>query len=178
MSRYGFDHVRATFGNGPTWKDAKPWLEPHDIYPYADNGWSTWSSRAIADETIEFLRDHTRGESGRVPFYINVWFKDVHVPLKPTDEMRKYFLHLDEKPQIHYAMVRYMDKHIGRILDTLDELELRDNTLVVFSSDNGAGRNRGGSNGSLREWKHYLYEGGIRVPADCSLAGTCARRRC
>jgi len=164
VSRYGFDHVRATFGNSPTWKDAKPWPEPHEIYPYADDGWTTWSSRAIADETIGFLRNHARGESGRTPFYVNVWFKDVHVPLKPTDEMRKQFSKLDEKPQIHYAMVRYMDKQIGRILDTLDELGLRDNTLVVFSSDNGAGRNRGGSNGPLREWKHYLYEGGIRVP--------------
>ena len=61
-------------------------------------------------------------------------------------------------------MVRYMDEQIGRVLDALDELGLSGNTLVLFSSDNGAGKGRGGSNGPLRGWKHTLYEGGIRVP--------------
>lgn len=164
VARYGFDHVRAMFGNSPTWKHAKTWPEPHDVYPYADEEWATYSSAAIADETIAFLDKHAQSDRGKSPFYINVWFKDVHVPLRPTDEMRKPFADLDEKPQIHYAMVRYMDEQIGRVLDKLDELGLRDDTLVVFSSDNGAGEDRGGSCRPLREWKHYLYEGGIRVP--------------
>jgi N-acetylgalactosamine-6-sulfatase len=163
VAQYGFDHVRTTFGNSPTWKDAKPWPEPHETYPYACREWSTWSSRAIADETIGFLKEHVNS-TGDQPFYANVWFKDVHVILRPTDEMRKPFRHLDEKPQVHYAMVRYMDQQIGRVLDTLDELGLSENTLVLFSSDNGAGKGRGGSCGPLRGWKHSLYEGGIRVP--------------
>ncbi|NQT14154.1 MAG: sulfatase-like hydrolase/transferase, partial [Planctomycetes bacterium] len=78
VARYGFDHVRTTFGNSPTWKDAKPWPEPHETYPYASREWSTWSSRAIADETILFLKDHVSSTRDR-PFYANVWFKDVHV---------------------------------------------------------------------------------------------------
>ena len=45
-------------------------------------------------------------------------------------------------------MVRYMDEQIGRVLDALDELGLSDNTLVLFSSDNGAGKGRGGSRGT------------------------------
>lgn len=163
VARYGFDHVRTTFGNSPTWKDAEPWPEPHDIYPYACWDWSTWSSRAIADETIEFLKNHAESGNGR-PFYANVWLKDVHVILRPTDEMKKPFQHLDEKAQVHYAMVRYMDEQIGRVLDSLDDLGLSENTLVLFTSDNGAGKGRGGSNGQLRGWKHSLYEGGIREP--------------
>lgn len=163
VAQYGFDHVRTTFGNSPTWKHAKPWPEPHEIYPYASEEWSTWSSRAIAEETIGFLQEHVREHRER-PFYANVWFKDVHTILLPTDEMRQPFQHLDEKPQVHYAMVRYMDQQIGRVLDVLERLGLSDNTLVVFSSDNGAGKGRGGSNGPLRGWKHSLYEGGIRVP--------------
>jgi N-acetylgalactosamine-6-sulfatase len=163
VSRYGFDHVRTTFGNSPTWKKAKPWPVPHETYPYACKEWSTWSSRAIADETILFLKNHVSSAGDR-PFYANVWFKDVHVILRPTDEMREPFRDLDEKPQVHYAMVRYMDEQIGRVLDKLDELGLSSNTLVLFSSDNGAGKGRGGSNGPLRGWKHALYEGGIRVP--------------
>lgn len=163
VARYGFDHVRTTFGNSPTWKHAKPRPEPHEIYPYACKEWSSWSSRAIADETIAFLKDHVRSNCGR-PFYANVWLKDVHVILRPTEEMRKPFRHLDEKRQVHYSMVRYMDKQIGRVLDAIDELGLRENTLVLFTSDNGAAKGRGGSNGRLRGWKHSLYEGGIRAP--------------
>ncbi len=163
VAEYGFDHVRTTFGNSPTWKQATPWPEPHEIYPYADKEWSTWSSRAIADETIGFLKDHV-ASSKEQPFYVNVWFKDVHTILLPTEKMKEPFSHLDEKRQIHYAMVRYMDAQIGRVLDTLDDLGLSENTLVVFSSDNGAVKDRGGSNGPLRGWKHTLYEGGIREP--------------
>ncbi len=164
VAEYGFDHVRSTFGNGPTWKNAKPWPQPHDIYPYADDEWATWSSRAIADETIAFLKQHRESDQREQPVYVNVWFKDVHVPLKPTAEMRRPFAHLNDKAQVHYAMVRFMDGQIGRVLDTLEELGLARNTLVLFSSDNGAGKNRGGSNRPLRDWKHSLYEGGIRVP--------------
>jgi arylsulfatase A-like enzyme len=61
-------------------------------------------------------------------------------------------------------MVRYMDEQIGRVLDAVDEMGLSENTLVLFSSDNGAGKGRGGSCGPLRGWKHSLYDGGIRVP--------------
>jgi len=162
VDRYGFDHVRTTFGNSPTWKRAEPWPEPHETYPYLSKEWSTWSSRAIADETIQFLKKHL-GSKGKQPFYVNVWFKDVHTVLLPTEEMRKPFRDLEEKPQVHYAMVRYMDSQIGRVIDTLDELKLSENTLVLFSSDNGA-KDYGGSNDPLRDWKHSLYEGGIRVP--------------
>ena len=163
VAQYGFDHVRTTFGNSPTWKNAEPWPKPHETYPYASKEWSTWSSRAIADETIGFLKNHVASTSEQ-SFYANVWFKDVHVILRPTDKMRRPFRHLDETAQVHYAMVCYMDQQIGRVLDALDDLGLSDNTLVLFSSDNGAGKGRGGSCGPLRGWKHTLYEGGIRVP--------------
>lgn len=163
VAKYGFDHVRTTYGNSPTWKAAKPWPVPHEIYPYASPEWNTWSSRAIADEAIKFVEEHQRKYPGQ-PFYANVWFKDPHVPLTPTPEMLKPFAHLERKARIHYAIIRFMDEQIGRVLDRLDELGLRENTLVIFSSDNGAGKGRGGSNGELRGWKHTLYEGGIRAP--------------
>lgn len=60
VASYGFDVVRATFGNGPTWKQAKPVDRPHEIYPYSEPEWQTWSSRAIADSTIGFLDEHQR----------------------------------------------------------------------------------------------------------------------
>lgn len=160
---YGFHYARTSVGNSPTWKKAEPWPEPHDKYPYVEREWLTWSSRAIADDSIRFLDDHTKHHAGD-PFYLNVWFKDVHTPFEPTDEMLQPFGDLDEKAQDHYAMLNYMDGQIGRVLDKLNELGLSENTLVIFSSDNGAGKGRGGSNRPFRGWKHMLYEGGIRVP--------------
>lgn len=56
-----------------------------------------------------------------------------------------------------------MDQQIGRVIDTLDRLGLRDNTLVVFTSDNGP-MNRGGDTGGLRGRIRDSYEGGVRVP--------------
>lgn len=163
VSAYGFDVVRATYGNSPTWREAEPVDAPHEIYPYNDKGWCTWSSRAIGDSTIEFLADHAKRPRPQ-PFLAHVWFKDVHTPMTPTPEMRAGFEYLPEPMQTHLAMLRFLDSQIGRILDRLDELSLAENTLVLFSSDNGAANKRGGSNGTLRGWKWNLYEGGIRVP--------------
>ena len=101
-----------------------------------------------------------RGE----PFYVHVWFKDVHTPFLPAAEMLAPFADLPEPSRTHCAMVRFMDVQIGRVLSALDELGLRDGTVVIFSSDNGAAKGRGGSNGPLRDWKWSIYEGGIRVP--------------
>lgn len=163
VTEYGFHHVRTSIGNGPTWKHLQPWPEPHEIYTYMDQEWLTFSSKAIADDTLAFLKRHQNDHQDQ-PFYINAWFKDVHTPHKPTAEMLAPFADLPEKARDHYAMVRYMDEQIGRVLDELEARGLRENTLVIFSSDNGAGKNRGGSNGPLRGWKHSLYEGGIREP--------------
>jgi arylsulfatase A-like enzyme len=163
VAAYGFEVVRTDFGNGPTWRAAQPVERPHELYPYNEPEWQTWSSRAIADATIAFLEDHAAMQADR-PFYVNVWLKDPHTPLRPTDEMRARYRDLPEPEQSHYAMVSFMDQQIGRVLDRLGELGLADDTLVVFSSDNGAPWGRGGSNGALRGWKWHLYEGGIRVP--------------
>ncbi len=76
-------------------------------------------------------------------------------------------------PGEYYANVTYMDQEIGRVLQTIDALGLRERTVVVFTSDNGPVTsnwhqwhevNAHGSTGGLRGRKHLLYEGGIRVP--------------
>ncbi|MDZ4365608.1 MAG: sulfatase-like hydrolase/transferase, partial [Afipia sp.] len=105
------------------------------------------------------LDDH-----GVQPFFVNVWFSDPHTPLKPTDAMRAPYAGVKEPEQTLCAMVSFMDEQIGRILAKLDELGLRENTLVLFASDNGGVLDRGSSNGKLRGEKWTLYEGGIRVP--------------
>jgi arylsulfatase A-like enzyme len=163
VSAYGFEVVRSDFGNGPTWRAARPVEESHELYHYDEPEWQTWSSRAISDAAIGFIEEHRRRFADR-PFLLHVFYKDPHVPMRPTAEMAAPYADVPEPARTHFAMVSEMDAQIGRVLAKLDELGLRENTLVLFASDNGAAINRGGSNGPLRGWKWYLNEGGIRVP--------------
>ena len=63
------------------------------------------------------------------------------------------------------ALIEHMDDGIGRVIRTLRETDQADNTLIVFTSDNGGQTNVGGQNGPLRDGKQSMYEGGIKVPA-------------
>lgn len=178
---YGFDEARVFGGNGPTWLGTNPVEAAHDVYPYADEEFVQWSSRIIADASINYLEARAQQDPAR-PFLLHVWLHDPHVPIAPTPAMMAPYEDItDLGKRAYYAVVTHMDLQIGRILAKLDELGLRENTLVIFTSDNGAaarlgsqdtGRAAGlpldtdtaGSNAPLRGWKWHLYEGGIRVP--------------
>jgi len=160
---YGFDEARTVNANGPTWD------EP-------DLTFRAKSSAAIVDETIRFIRAHKDQ-----PFYVNAWMLVPHAPLNPPEEQMRPYDSLNpvgknfpfkSAAQIFYGSVTDMDKQIGRLVEALQELGLADNTLVLFSSDNGpedihvrnAGHSGVGSAGPFRGRKRSLYEGGIRVP--------------
>jgi N-acetylgalactosamine-6-sulfatase len=176
---YGFTESRVFFGNGPTWRGTTPVPAPHEIYPYTDTEFLSHSSSLIADEAIHFLERRAR-EPAPAPFWLDLCFHAPHVPLAPTDQMRRPYRDVvDPGLRDYYAVVTELGRQVGRVLAKLDELDLRENTLVIFMSDNGAparagslatGRaagvptDTGGSNGPLRGWKWHLYEGGIRVP--------------
>jgi len=159
---YGYDDTRTWNGNGPTWYETTPW--PFTLYNDSDAVWAANSSRMAADATIDFIK-----QDPDKPFFINLWLKDPHTPLHPTEEQREPFKHLPEPQQTYYSVIHNADRHIGRVLDALDELGVADNTLVVFSSDNGPEniREHLGTYGSvlnMRGRKHVLFDGGIRVP--------------
>lgn len=159
---YGFDEHRTVNANGPTWE-------------VADRSFRARSTAAFVDETLRFIRAHPDQ-----PFYVNLWTLVPHATLNPTDEQMKPFAQLNPgggvphkaAATIYYASVADLDAQIGRLLAELDKLGRADDTLVLFSSDNGpedihirnAGHSGIGSAGPFRGRKRSLYEGGIRVP--------------
>jgi arylsulfatase A-like enzyme len=132
------------------------------------------STTLFVDEALKFIR-----ENKDKPFYVNLWTLLPHAPLNPTDEQMKPYERFSWKgvpfksaETVYYASVGDLDTQVGRLLDELEKLGLADNTLVLFSSDNGpedihignAGHSGVGSAGPFRGRKRSLYEGGIRVP--------------
>ncbi len=108
---------------------------------------------------MEFIR-----ESKSRPFFCYVPFHLVHAPMQAKDADLKDVdpKVTDETKRTYAAMVQALDKNVGAILGELDKLGLRDNTIVVFTSDNGATRD--GSNLPFRGGKHSVFEGGTHLP--------------
>lgn len=126
----------------------------------------TYHPDGITEKSVAYLnQDHDR------PFFLMVSHFYVHTPIRspyqwlkskyeryvPNDSVRR-------KERVEYAaFVETLDHHIGELLTAIDDRDLRQNTLVVFMSDNG-GHPEFTSNQPLRGSKWNLYEGGIRVP--------------
>jgi len=114
-----------------------------------------------ADEAVGFIRNHKDK-----PFFLYMAHYAVHTPIQgKKDVIEKYKAKTptDQKNPTYAAMVESVDDAVGRIMDTLDELNLRDDTIVIFTSDNG-GLIGPTSNKPLRSGKGFPYEGGIREP--------------
>lgn len=168
-NRYFFPHQKL-----PEDKD------PYDKASYTPYSGSRYSMDLMAKEALNFIRDNHKN-----PFFLYLPFPVPHVALQvPEDSLAEYEGSFPEtpykgekgytphlKPKAAYAaMITRMDREIGKILELLKELGIEDNTLIVFSSDNGPTYAGGvdaaffNSAGALRGLKGSLYEGGVRVP--------------
>ena len=124
--------------------------------PIDDTGYLT---RNITKEAIAFIEEN-RGR----PLFAYVPYNAVHNPLQAPQEYVRRYSSPDPQRSTYLAMLAIMDEGVGAILDTLDRLDMSDNTLVIFLSDNGGARGTTANNGALRSFKHSVYEGGLRVP--------------
>ncbi len=115
----------------------------------------------IADEAIQFIE-----ENAAAPFFLYLPFTAPHTPLQaPTECLDRYPSLPDGERKTYAAMVSCFDDQLARILQALEDHDIRDNTLVWFFSDNGANESEGGDNAPLRGRKGQTFEGGIRTPA-------------
>lgn len=108
-AEYGYDETAVFNGNGPQTTFTK-----------------------MFDDTVDFIK-----RNKDVPFFINLWIHETHLPHVPSDKSMEKYKHLDKQHQVYAATVDGADERIGKVLNVLDELGLAENTLVVFSSDNG-----------------------------------------
>jgi len=129
-----------------------------------------YSTDLFTGEAIAFLE---RNRNRR--FYLNLAHNSPHYGkadfpgaranvLQAPEELVARFTGPDQDRNVYSAMVVSMDDGVGRVLKALESLGLAENTLVIFTSDNGGDPDYGGSNGSFRGEKGTLFEGGIRVP--------------
>ncbi|NQZ59203.1 MAG: arylsulfatase [Lentisphaeraceae bacterium] len=160
------------------WRNNEKITFPNNTLHEGDNN----SSELIIAETLKYIEEQKDG-----PFFLHVAFQMPHASLRAKEEWKaKYRPILKEKllpPRKHWhysyerepkttyaAMVSYMDHNVGLIIQKLKDLGLDKNTLVMFSSDNGAMQEGGhkrssfNSSGQLRGGKRDLYEGGVRTP--------------
>ncbi len=115
---------------------------------------------AITSEAVTFLKQKREN-----PFFLYLSYNAVHSPLQARFEDLKPFAELDIHRRVFAGMLSNLDRNIGKILDTLRQQKLEENTLIFFLSDNGGPtKELTSSNGPLRGGKGNLYEGGIRVP--------------
>ena len=156
------------------WTHGSP---PAYFYPY-NNPSSKWNpsiptlkggkpgeylTDRLTNEAIKFIKANRNR-----PFFLYLTHYAVHTPLQaPKPLVNKYKAKLktdqSQKNATYAAMVENLDANVGRVLQMLEQLDLVDNTVVIFASDNG-GEGRVTNNTPLRAGKGCLYEGGIRVP--------------
>lgn len=163
-NKRGYDYFSGFHGG---WQDYWKWsLDTNGSIHKADGRYLT---DVFTEEAVNFIHRNAQN-----PFFLNVSYNAPHFPLQVPDEDSKEFIDkgkFTKAVSLIYGMNKRMDEGIGRILESLDREGLTENTIIVFTSDNGPQFGGPGDmdstrhNGFLAGCKSVVLEGGIRVPA-------------
>ena len=166
----GFDYFFGFLGGGHSYWGSNT-VSPHNhmVTPLIENRgvgeFDGYLTDVLTDRAIEFIEQPADG-----PFFLYLAYNAPHTPLQAPDELiDKYSAIDDERRRIYLAMVDSLDQNIGRVLDTLDDSSLDDNTVIFFLSDNGGRSDKPpdgnhADNSPFRGAKDSFHEGGIHVP--------------
>ncbi|TWU23050.1 Arylsulfatase precursor [Novipirellula galeiformis] len=124
------------------------------------------ASELFTNWAVDYVSE--RAEHAGTPFFLYLAYNAPHFPIQPPaewlDRVQKRSPNLDPKRALNVAFVEHLDDQIGRLMQRLDELGLRENTVVAFTSDNGGSLPHAQNNDPWRDGKQSHYEGGLRVP--------------
>ena len=170
-------------GEGPA---VNPLAQGFDVYKGSAGRYFNFKGpNLVARSEKDYLTDRLTEEAERFleenrsrPFFLYLPHFAVHIPLQAKEELLALYqkkaesapAELLRKNPSYAAVLHSLDESVGRILQKLDDLKLTENTVVIFTSDNGGLSVKEGpntpatSNAPLRAGKGHLYEGGIRVP--------------
>ncbi len=115
---------------------------------------------------VDYVNQQKKNEQ---PFFLYLAYTAPHAPIQPTPEFLARVK--DRQPQISdkraklVALIEQMDDGVGKVIKSLKENKLYENTVIVFVSDNGGQLEMGANNGPLRDGKGSMYEGGLKIPA-------------
>lgn len=156
----------------------------HFFYWNGPNRHDLWRDGAEIFRDGEFFLDMMVDEGQQFikknkdrPFLMYWAINAPHYPMQGTSKWRKHYADLPSPRRQYAEFVSTVDEKVGALIETLDQLGLRENTLIVFQSDHGHSTEEraffgGGNAGPYRGAKGCLFEGGIRVPSIASLPGT------
>lgn len=159
ITEYGFDEYSSTWES----PDPDPLITASNWIWSDQDSIKRWKrTEYFVDKTLDFLKRH-KGQ----PCYVNLWPDDMHTPYVPSQETfeqtgKNGFW---EKQVNFVPVLAELDKQIGRLLNGLEELGIADNTIILFTSDNGPHPSyKNERTAGMRGQKGTLYEGGIRMP--------------
>lgn len=155
---HGFDYWFATQNNAiPSHKNPNNFIRNNE--PVGEL--KGYSAPLVADEAIKWIEE---GRDSTKPFIMSVWFHEPHKPIATDIKFSELYPNESAKNKKYFGNITQMDYALGQLMKTLDKEGLSDNTLIMFTSDNGPVPSVGGVSGGLRGHKRNDFEGGIRVP--------------
>ncbi len=154
--------------------NARQEFDPIDRFLWAAHPWGLRMNAGPVFKPAGYLTDVLTDEAVKVidankhrPFFMYLAYNAPHTPLQATREDYDALAAIpDHTTRVYAAMIRSLDRNIGRVLKALKDQGLDDNTLVIFTSDNGGAHYVGidGLNKPYRGWKATFFEGGMHVP--------------